>query len=130
MSQNSVHTLLNTFYERILSMSTFPRISEEYDKSLIYYEVFLLHNLIRDLRIQYQKKKYKNKNLLYEILHRIIIFNKTCLNNPIQFPRLTYFSKEITDLLPVLSNSSYSSLLNYLYHTSQTFLSILQLHSS
>ena len=100
------------------------------DKSLIYYELFLLHNLIRDLYIQYQKRKYKNKNLLYEILHRIIIFNNTCLNEPILFPRLTYFSKEITDLLPVLSNSSYSTLLNYLYHTSQTFINILQLHSS
>ena len=100
------------------------------DKSLIYYELFLLHNLIRDLRIQYQKKKYKNKNLLYEILHKIIVFNNTCLNEPIRFPRLTYFTKEITDLLPILSNSSYSSLLNYLYHTSQTFINILQLHSS
>lgn len=111
-------------------MSTLPRVSVEYDKSLIYYELFLLHNLIRDLNIQYQKRKYKNKNLLYEILHRIIVFNNTCLNEPIQFPRLTYFTKEITDLLPVLSNSSYSTLLNYLYHTLQTFLNILQLHSS
>ena len=94
-------------------------------KSLLYYEVFLFHKKAKDLDIRYKKKKYKNKNLLYQLIYQIVVFRNIRLENEITFNSVTYFINEIIKSLPDLLSSSYSHTTTYLCETLQLVLNLL-----
>ncbi|MBO7716612.1 MAG: hypothetical protein J6S85_23805 [Methanobrevibacter sp.] len=91
----------------------------------MYKELYLIHQSTSKLHIRYKKKKYKNKNLLYELLFRFAKISISYNQSSYTSKALIYFTNELISIYPDLFHSSYRQVLEYIQTTSQTFLNLV-----